>query len=118
MAPWRGHQIVAYHKQWEYLTNWLGLEILDYVEVRAGIPPSPRHVVALEELIHAKQVDVILMSNYFEPGPAEKLAERTGAHLLILPASVEGEDEIEDPIALFDRLVAALDAAFQNGRAR
>ena len=61
---------------------------------------------------------MLLISNFFEPGPAQKLAERTGATLVILPAAVEGEDGLEDPVAFFEHLISGLEAAFRRAEAR
>jgi hypothetical protein len=66
----------------------------------------------------SQKIPVLLISNFFEPGPAEKLAERTGAKLAILPASVEGEEGLEDPVAFFEHLISGLDAAFRQAEAR
>ncbi|HWH75985.1 MAG TPA: zinc ABC transporter substrate-binding protein, partial [Candidatus Binatus sp.] len=44
MAPFRSAQLVTYHKEWEYLMNWLGLEVIGYVEDKPGIPATPRHL--------------------------------------------------------------------------
>lgn len=114
MSPFRGEAIVCYHKQWEYLFAWLGIDVVDYVEVKAGIPPSPRHVARLEHLMRDEGVGVIVMSNFFEPAPAERIASRTGAKLVVLPASVGGEDGTEDPFAFFDHLVGELASAFRE----
>lgn len=113
MAPHRGKQIVCYHKQWEYLTNWLGLSTLDYVENKAGIPPSPRHLSELVANMAHHRIPIILSANFVDDSPTERLAEDTGAMPLILPASVGGEDGVDDFFMLFDLLTARLDAAFR-----
>ena len=46
-----GKKIVAYHKNWIYLTELFGLEVIGYVEPKPGIPPSARHVHELIERI-------------------------------------------------------------------
>lgn len=115
MAPYRGQRVICYHKQWEYLFDWLGIEIVGYVENKAGIPPSPKHVGELQQLIEAEKIGLIVISNFFEPGPAEKLASRTGASLLVLPASVAGEDGLDNPIAFFDHLIEQLSKALAKG---
>jgi zinc/manganese transport system substrate-binding protein len=110
--PLQGRKAVAYHKQWEYLANWLGLEILDYVEEKPGIPPGPRHLAHLEELIPAEGVKVILCANFADTGPAEAVAERTGTELLALPASVGGEEGTDTYLGLLDHLVSKLVEAY------
>ena len=111
MAPFRGRQIATYHRQWEYLADWLGLEIAGYVEDKPGVPPSPRHVAELVKLMRAGQVAVLVCAD-FTPGKIPRqIAERTEARLLMLPPSVE-EGEYVD---LFERLVSGLEEAFRSG---
>jgi ABC-type Zn uptake system ZnuABC Zn-binding protein ZnuA len=115
MAPWRGREIVCYHKQWEYLVNWLGLTVMDYIENKPGIPPSPRHVRELNESMLRRGITVVVISNFFEPGPARRVAETAGSQLVILPASVDGEDGLGDPFLFFEHVVDSIDNAFKAG---
>src|SRR5262245_55866424 len=39
-----GKKIVTYHRSWSYFARAFGLEVVDFVEPRPGIPPSPNHV--------------------------------------------------------------------------
>ena len=45
--PFRGRRIVCYHKNWVYFTTLFGLDVVDYVETKPGIPPTARHVADL-----------------------------------------------------------------------
>lgn len=116
MAPWRGKTLVCYHKEYEYLARWLDLDILDYVESKPGIPPSPRHLQELEATMKQRQVLVLVASVFVRPGELEELGQRTGAELVILPPSVGADNGVDDIFALFDRITADLDAAFGKAR--
>lgn len=117
-APLRGRRIVCYHTQWEYLTDWMGLEVVDYVENRPGIPPSPRHLHELEDRIKDEHIPMILMSTFFESGAVERVAKATGAKLVIAPASVGAEKDVPDVFALFDRLVGEITSALGEETSR
>ena len=104
----RGRKIVAFHKQWEYLADWLGLEIVDYVEVKPGIPPSPRHISRLVEHIERENITLLLRANFGDTRAAEKIAERAGIWLLTLPASVGGEEGIVSYEDLFEAIVTRI----------
>jgi zinc/manganese transport system substrate-binding protein len=41
--PLSGLKIVTYHKSWSYVSKWLHLDEVGYIENRPGIPPSPAH---------------------------------------------------------------------------
>ncbi len=76
--PLRGARIVCYHKNWVYFTTLFGIEVVDYVEPKPGIPPTARHVADLIERIEAEHIRVLLSANYFEEHKPELIAERTG----------------------------------------
>jgi zinc/manganese transport system substrate-binding protein len=118
MAPLRGRRVVCHHKEWEYLCAWLGLEVLDYVENKAGVPPSPRHLQDLIADMRHHGVEVVMAANFVDPGPARRVAEETGARVVILPASVEGEEGIDEPEDLFEVIVERLESAWNPKGAR
>jgi zinc/manganese transport system substrate-binding protein len=106
-AALRGKKIIVYHKGFTYFANFTGLNIAGYVETKAGIPPSPSHLLTLVQMIKKQKISVIVTESYYDPKPANKIAEQTGAKVLILPTSVEGKSGIAY-IDLFDFLVRAM----------
>ena len=108
MAPFRGAELVTYHKEWEYLVKWLGLNILGYVEDKPGIPPTPRHLEELVQTMQQRKVKALLASNYTNPNVPKSIADKTGAKLVMLPSSVGGEDSIRNYGDLFDSIVGKL----------
>ncbi|MGH7770617.1 MAG: metal ABC transporter substrate-binding protein [Candidatus Binatia bacterium] len=113
MAPFRGTEVVAYHKQWEYLANWLGLSIIDYVEDKPGIPPAPRHLASLIQSMQQRKVKALLVANFTNPSVPQSVAEKTGAKMVLLPASVGGEKAIQSYADLFDWIIGKLAEALK-----
>lgn len=113
-APYRGSKVVCYHKQFEYLLNWLDLEAVDYVENKPGIPPSPRHLEEVERLMRERKIPLLLASTYTSAGAMQQLAEKTGARLLILPAGVGAQEGVDSPFQLFEYLVTQLEGALRE----
>jgi zinc/manganese transport system substrate-binding protein len=107
-AGLRGQPVVAYHKQWEYLERWLGFRVLDYVENRPGIPPSPRHVRDLVETMKEEGVAMVLAATFVDTEAAGEVARRAGAHLVVLPAGVGAVEGTETYEALFETIVRRL----------
>ncbi len=91
-AHLKGRRIIAYHKQWEYLVEWLGLELVAYIEDKPGIPPSPRHVRELEQLIPAEGISFLFKAHFVPSRAPAILADRTGAKLVVLPGTVTGAE--------------------------
>jgi zinc/manganese transport system substrate-binding protein len=107
-AAARQRPVVTYHKQWEYLADWLGLTILGCVEHRSGIAPSPRHVDELVAQAAAAGVKEVLAAPWNHQDIARKAAERMSARLLVLPPAVGADPAAGDYFALFDELTRRL----------
>ncbi len=108
MAPFRAAELVAYHKEWEYLAKWLGLSIVDYVEDKPGIPPAPRHLESLIQNIQQRKIKALLLANFTNPSVAQSVAEKTGTKIVVLTASVGGEKGVETYADLFEAITAKL----------
>lgn len=112
--PLRGRRIIGYHKNWIYFCNRFGLEIVGYIEPKPGIPPTPRHVETIIDLIRNQGIEVILTANYFDPAKPQVIAERTGAHVVIVPLSTRGEPGVDTYEDLIDTWITRLVAAFEE----
>ena len=116
MKPYRGRKIVTYHRSWPNLTTRFGLSVVDYVEPRAGIPPSPAHLVALIGMMKRENIKVIFVEPYFDLKTPNSVAAQTGAQVVVLLPSVGGEKEVTDYFKLFDYDVNLMVRAFQAAR--
>jgi len=106
--------LVVYTKQWEYLADWLGLDILGAVEHRPGISPSPRHVDELVGQAEQAGVRELVAAPWNHLDVAEKAAARMNVALVILPAAVDSREGAESYPALFDIILADLRAAVEQ----
>ncbi len=106
LRPHAGARIVTYHRDWSYFARRFGLEVIDSVEPKPGIPPSAKHLVELTDRLAAGGVRLIVTRPYVEHRSTSLLAERTGVTVLTLPLEVGGAPEASDYIALFDHVTA------------
>lgn len=113
MAPFRGAELVTYHKEWEYLVKWLSLNVLGYVEDKPGIPPTPRHLEELVQTMQQRKVKALLASNYTNPNVPKSIADKTSAKLVMLASSVGGEESIRNYGDLFEAIVGKLAGALK-----
>jgi zinc/manganese transport system substrate-binding protein len=112
----RGRKIVSYHKNWIYFTDLFGLVVADYVEPKPGIPPSAQHVHQLIDEIRDQGIAVIFAASYFGSSKVDAIAERTGAHAILVPLGpVAGKPQ--DYFALVDLWVGELAKAFGSASA-
>jgi len=110
-----GRKVVTYHRSWSYFSRAFGLEVVDYVEPRPGIPPSPNHVQDLVTRLKRGDVALIVMEDFFDPRLPRRLAEETGVPLVVLPTSVAGEPSISTYFDLFDHLLSGIGTALATG---
>jgi ABC-type Zn uptake system ZnuABC Zn-binding protein ZnuA len=115
--PLRGRKIIGYHKNWIYFTSRFGLDVVGYIEPKPGIPPTPRHVEEILDLIREQDIKVILSANYFDPAKPMTIAERTGAKAVVVPLSTGGEPGTESYDLLVDLWIERLLDAFGVGDA-
>jgi ABC-type Zn uptake system ZnuABC Zn-binding protein ZnuA len=108
--PFRGKRIITYHKNWSYLTNTFGLEVLGYIEPKPGIPPSAKHVQTMIGLIKEQNIKLMIVANYFEKKTAQMIEEKTGIKALYLPLFVNGLPGIDDNFKLVDHWIDQINA--------
>ncbi len=107
-APLRGMKVVTYHNSWPYFARAFGIEVIDFLEPKPGVKPSPSHVAAVIRKVQAQKVEAIAYEPYFEKRTPSLVARETGVSLVVLPPSVGGVSEVTDYIGLFDYNLAAL----------
>lgn len=112
--PIRGKEIVAYHKNWVYFSKLFGLKVAAYVEPKPGIPPSPKHVENLIQLMHTKKIKVIIAANYFDENKVREIASKVDAVPVIMPMYVYGVPGVTDLFSLVDYWVENLTSAFNK----
>jgi zinc/manganese transport system substrate-binding protein len=108
MAPMRGMPIVTYHKNWIYFLKIFGLEEAGTVEPKPGIPPSPKHVTNLINLMRERDIGIILAANYFDEQKIRTVASRTNAEAVIVPLYVGGAAGVDDYFKLVNYWVGEL----------
>lgn len=102
MAPFKGAKIIAYHNEWVYFETRFGLKIVDFMEPKPGIPPSPSQLLKVIKEIKANSVKVMISSPYFATSSSDMVAQQTGAKQLVLATSVGAFDSVKNYFDLFD----------------
>ncbi len=101
-ATFKGVKVITYHNSWPNFADAYGLNIVNHVEPKPGIPPSPAHVQSLITQIKQEKIPLLLIEPYFDEKLPQKIAAETGAKLLLFPPSVGGVKEIKTYFDLFD----------------
>jgi ABC-type Zn uptake system ZnuABC Zn-binding protein ZnuA len=114
MKPYEGTKVVTYHKSWSYLAKRFGLNVIDYVEDKPGIPPSPTHINQLIAIMKQENPKLIIMEPWFSRSIPDLLTRETGTKVLALPPSVGGIEGIKTYFDLFNYLVSQLTKALSE----
>jgi len=111
--PFRGKKVMCYHKNWNYFARDFGLEIIDYIEPKPGIPPTAKHVKEVIEEIEKQDIRVMIVANYFERNSPKMIAERTGIKDVFIPLDVAGESDVNTYFDLINCWIDRLNEAFK-----
>ncbi|MBK8726138.1 MAG: zinc ABC transporter substrate-binding protein [Holophagaceae bacterium] len=116
MKPYRGRKVITYHRSWPNFAKRFGLQVVDFVEPRPGIPPSPGHLVALMARMKRENIKAILVEPYFDLKTPQSVARETGGQVVVLMPSVGGNKDTGDYIRLFDYDVELVARALQTDK--
>ncbi len=108
LAPLQGVPLIAYHNNWAYFARRFRLNFAGYIEAKPGVPPSPAHLAGLLAAMRTQGIRIIVRQPYEPERDARFLAERTGARVVTLAASVGAVAQAENYLSLFDHNVTAL----------
>jgi zinc/manganese transport system substrate-binding protein len=101
-AGFKRPKVITYHNSFPNFAKAFGLDIVNNIEPKPGVPPSPGHVQSLIAQIKAERVPLLLIEPYFDDKLPAKIAREAGATLLIFPPSVGGVPAIKTYFDLFD----------------
>jgi zinc/manganese transport system substrate-binding protein/zinc transport system substrate-binding protein len=107
----KGMPMVAYHNSWPYFARRFRLDFIGFIEMKPGVPPSPSHLAGIIRDMRVRGVRVAVR----EPQEPERdvafVANKSGAQVVTLAASVGALPRTDDYISLFDVNVDALTSA-------
>jgi len=106
--PLAGRKVVTYHKSWVYVSRWLKLDEVGYVENKPGVPPSQDHLAELIVLMRTQGVKAILVESFYNRSVAETVAEKAEAKVLAMPSDVGARPEVKTYFDLVDAVLAQL----------
>ncbi len=107
-APLKGKKVIAYHSNFRYLFDWIGIEQVGDLEPKPGLPPSSSHLASLLKRAEAGDIMAIIVASYQSERGAEWLGERANLPVQILPMSVGGNDQSQDLFTLYDSAIDLL----------
>lgn len=111
MAPLAGKPVITFHKSWPYFAARYQLDVVGYIEPKPGIQPTAQHTVEIITLARARNVQVILMENFYDRRSPDQVAAHSDAKVVFVPSMVGGDEKVQSYFDLFDAIVAGIATA-------
>ena len=114
LEPFKGAKIVTYHKDFPYLAARFNLNVVENLEPKPGIEPSPAHLAKVIGLMRAEKVRVILVQPFQNRKTAETVARQTDAVVLDVAQQPGALKNTATYFDLMDSIVHTLATALQE----
>lgn len=108
LQPFRGAKIVTYHKDFVYFAGRFGLQVVETLEPKPGIAPSPAHIARVIGAMKSVGARVILVQPYQNRRTAETVARQTGARVLDIPQQPGARTNSATYFDMMDYMVTTL----------
>jgi zinc/manganese transport system substrate-binding protein len=112
LEPHRGAKLVTYHKDFVYLADRFKLDVVETLEPKPGIAPSPAHLTRVIEAMKASSARVIVVQPYQNRRTAETVARQTGAKVLDISQQPGARKDNPTYFDMMDYMVTTLATAF------
>lgn len=110
-AKIKGRNVIVYHRNWAYLTDWLGINVAGTLEPKPGLPPTTAHLEKLLQSLKGQSVAAILVAPFENEDAAQWLSRQTGIPIIHLPYTVGGNAQAKTLQGLFDETLRQLNEA-------
>jgi ABC-type Zn uptake system ZnuABC Zn-binding protein ZnuA len=114
LEPFRGAKIVTYHKDFVYLAERFQLQVVETLEPKPGIAPSPAHLAKVIAKMKAENARVILVQPYQNRRTAQTVARQTNAVVLDIGQQPGARKNTATYFELMDNIVGTLATAFRS----
>ena len=108
LEPYRGAKIVTYHKDFVYLGARFNLDIVENLEPKPGIAPSPAHLAQVVSTMRSAGARVILVQPYQNRKTAETVARQVNGIVLDVPQQPGAVPNTDTYFSLMDHLVKTI----------
>ncbi|HUQ18596.1 MAG TPA: metal ABC transporter substrate-binding protein [Gemmatimonadaceae bacterium] len=108
LAPYRGAKIITYHKDYGYLANRFGVQVVENLEPKPGIAPSPAHLASVIGTMRSTGAKVILVQPFQNRRTAETVARQAGGVVLDVSQQPGGRPNTSSYFDMIDNTVRSL----------
>lgn len=114
LQPFRGAKMVTYHRDFVYFAGRFGLQVVETLEPKPGIAPSPAHIARVIGAMKTTGARVILVQPYQNRRAAQAVARQTGAVVLDIAQQPGARGNTATYFDMMDYMVSTLAAALRG----
>lgn len=115
LVPFKGTPVLQYHASWDYFCATFGLVIVDSLEPKPGIPPTPSHLKEIVKQAKAAGAKLILVEPYYSKRPVRFIEKEAGVTALRLPLFLGGKKEYDTYLDNLRYIVETITQALRKG---
>lgn len=116
LAPFAGSKLIAYHNSWPYFARRFRLDVVDFIEPKPGVAPSPSHLARLVAAGRRAEVRAVLHEPNEPDDAARFVAGKLGVPFVLLATSVGSLPGTGDYLALLEYNAATLASALRGAQ--
>lgn len=87
LAKAKGAKVITYHRSFAYFASWVGLDVVEQVEPRPGIPPNPHHLTHVINVGKKQGVKMVMQEAYYPAKTSAEISNSIGATLIKVPGA-------------------------------
>lgn len=104
-----GLKVISYHKTLTYFYSEFGIDSVDVLEPKPGIPPSAAHVIKLIKKVKERKIKTIVIENYFDDAIARRIKKEVPSiRIVTVPVSVHGTGDVKNLFDLYENLIGTI----------
>ncbi len=108
LQPLRGIPVIAYHNSWPYFARRFGIDFIDFIEMKPGVPPTASHLAALIRTMRSRAVRLVVREPQEPERDVSFLANSVAGSVVTMATSVGGLPAADDYFSMFDVDIATL----------
>jgi zinc/manganese transport system substrate-binding protein len=116
LLPHKGAKIVTYHNDFIYFAERFGLTVVETLEPKPGIAPSPAHIAKVIGSMKTAHAHVVMVQPYQSRKTAETVARQTGATVLDVSQQPGAMPNTATYVAMMDNLVRSIAGALASAK--
>jgi zinc/manganese transport system substrate-binding protein len=111
MVPLAGRKVYTYHRSLSYFAARFGIDVVNQLEPKPGIDPTPGHLASLIQ--GGQGIKAIIQENFYDTKAANTVAGRIGAKVVLVPQNVGADPAAKDYVSFMDVFVSRVAAALR-----